>query len=132
MSKPERVNVEGLGKLPVFSHASIAGDLIFVSGTLGTKSGSFELVAGGMGPETTQTLENIRSILAGAGASLDDIVKVNVFVTDMNAFPEMNKAYLEFFPEDPPARITVGCAALALDAKIEIDCIAAKPSPARS
>ena len=132
MSKPERINVESLGRLPVFSHASIAGDLIFVSGTLGTKSGSFELVDGGMGPETTQTLENIRAILAGAGASLDDIVKVNVFVTDMSAFPEMNKAYLEFFPGDPPARITVGCAALALNAKIEIDCIAAKPSSARS
>ena len=132
MSKPERINVDGLGKLPAFSHASIAGDLIFVSGTLGTKSGSFELVDGGMGPETTQTLENIRAILAGAGASLDDIVKVNVFVTDMSAFPEMNKAYLEFFPGDPPARITVGCAALALNAKIEIDCIAAKPSSARS
>ena len=132
MGKPERINVESLGRLPAFSHASIAGDLIFVSGTLGTKSGSFELVDGGMGPETTQTLANIRAILAGAGASLDDIVKVNVFVTDMSAFPEMNKAYLEFFPGDPPARITVGCAALALNANIEIDCIAAKPSSARS
>ncbi len=132
MSKPERINVDGLGKLPAFSHASIAGDLIFVSGTLGTRSASFELVEGGMGPETTQTLENIRAILQGAGASLDDIVKMNVFVTDMSAFQEMNKAYLEFFPRDPPARITVGCAALALDAKIEIDCIAVKPNPARS
>ncbi len=132
MSKPERVNVEGLGKLPAFSHASIAGDLIFVSGTLGTRTASFELVEGGMGPETTQTLENIRAILKGAGASLDDIVKMNVFVTDMSAFQEMNKAYLEFFPGDPPARITVGCAALALDAKIEIDCIAVRPNPAGS
>ncbi len=132
MSKPERVNVDGLGRLPAFSHASIAGDLIFVSGTLGTKSASFELVEGGMGPETAQTLKNIRVILEGAGASLEDIVKMNVFVTDMSAFPDMNKAYLEFFPGDPPARITVGCAALALDAQVEIDCIAVKPNAARS
>ncbi len=130
MSKPERINVDGLGKLPAFSHASVAGDLIFVSGTLGTKAGSFELVEGGMGPETTRTLENIRTILEGAGASLDDVVKVNVFVTDMSGFAEMNRAYLEFFPDDPPARITVGCAALALDAKVEIDCIARRPGSA--
>lgn len=128
MSKPQRINVEGLGKLPAFSHATIAGDLIFVSGTLGTKPGVFELVEGGMGPETTQTLENIRTILRGAGASLDDVVKVNVYVTDMGAYQEMNRAYLEFFPEDPPARITVGCSALALGAQIEIDCIAVRPS----
>jgi 2-iminobutanoate/2-iminopropanoate deaminase len=128
MSRPERVNVGGVGQLPAFSHAAISGDLIFVSGTLGTKSGTFELVEGGMGPETTQTLENIKTILEGAGASPDDIVKVNVFVTDMSAFPEMNKAYLEFFGDDPPARITVGCAGLALGAKIEIDCIAQRPS----
>ncbi len=128
MSKAERINVDGVGRLPAFSHATIAGDLIFVSGTLGTKFGTFELVKGGMGPETTQTLENIKTILEGAGASPDDIVKVNVFVTEMSAFPEMNKAYLEFFGDDPPARITVGCAGLALGAKIEIDCIARRPS----
>ncbi|MEE9280711.1 MAG: RidA family protein [Myxococcota bacterium] len=130
MSKPERINVDGLGKLPAFSHASVAGELIFVSGTLGTQAGSFELVEGGMGPETTRTLENIRTILEGAGASLADVVKVNVFVTDMSAFAEMNRAYLEFFPSAPPARITVGCAALALDAKVEIDCIARRPGAA--
>ena len=128
MGRPERVNVEGVGQLPAFSHASISGDLIFVSGTLGTRSGTFELVEGGMGPETTQTLENIRTILEGAGASLDDVIKLNVFVTDMSGFLEMNRAYLEFFPTDPPARITVGCSGLALGAKIEIDCIAQKPS----
>lgn len=126
MSKPKRINVDSLGKLPAFSHATVAGDLIFVSGTLGTKPGAFELVDGGMGPETTQTLENIRTILEGAGASLDDVVKVNVFVTDMNAFQDMNRAYMEFFPKDPPARITVGCSALALGAKVEIDCIATR------
>ena len=128
MTRPGRVNVEGVGQLPAFSHACISGDLIFVSGTLGTRPGTFELVEGGMGPETTQTLENIRTILEGAGASLDDVIKLNVFVTDMSGFPEMNRAYLEFFPTDPPARITVGCSGLALGAKIEIDCIAQKPS----
>ena len=58
---------------------------------------------------------------------LEDVVKVNVFITDMARFGEMNEAYLEFFPKEPPARITVGCAALALGAFVEIDCVAYKP-----
>ncbi len=123
----QRINVDGVGRLPAFSHATVVGDLIFVSGTLGTKPGSFDLVEGGMGPQTTQTLENIRSILGGAGATLDDVVKVNVYVTDMSVFSEMNRAYLEIFGDEPPARITVGCSALALGALVEIDCIADRP-----
>ncbi len=123
----QRINVDGVGRLPAFSHATAVGDLIFVSGTLGTKPGSFDLVEGGMGPQTTQTLENIRSILGGAGATLDDVVKVNVYVTDMSVFSEMNRAYLEIFGDEPPARITVGCSALALGALVEIDCIAERP-----
>ena len=126
MADSARINAEGLGRLPAFSHASIAGDHIWVSGTLGTKEGSFELVEGGMAAQTTQTLRNIEIILLAAGAGLRDVVKVNVFVTDMSQFADMNRAYLEFFPEDPPARITVGCEALALGALVEIDCVAFK------
>ena len=124
---PARINVEGVGRLPAFSHATIAGDTIYVSGTLGTKPNSFELAEGGTGPQTVQTLENIKAILAGAGATFDDVVKMNVFLTDMSTFRAMNAAYLVFFPGDPPARITVGCTALALGAAVEIDCIAQNP-----
>lgn len=123
------VNAEGLGRLPAFSHATVAGDFVHVSGTLGTREGSFELVDGGMAAQTSQTLRNIGAILASAGAGFEHVVKMNVFVTDMTQFADMNRAYLEFFPDgDPPARITVGCAALALGALIEIDCVAYKPS----
>jgi len=127
MADIRKLNVPELGKLKAFSHATRAGGFIFVSGTLGTKAGSFELVDGGMKAQTHQTLANISSILRGAGADLADVVKVNVFVTDMAKFGEMNEAYLEFFPGDPPARITVGCSALALGASVEIDCVAYKP-----
>jgi reactive intermediate/imine deaminase len=127
MKSLRKVNVEGLGRLPAFCHAVVAGDLIFVSGTLGTKPGGFELVPGGMGPETRQTLENVRSVLGGVGATFDDVVKMSVFITDMGEFAKMNEAYLEFFGANPPARITVGCSALALGAKVEIDCIARNP-----
>ena len=127
MPRPEVVNVENVGRLPAFSHATVAQGLIFVSGTLGTEPGSFQLVDGGTGPETAQTLRNIARILDGAGASLADVAKVNIFLSDMSTFAEMNAAYLDFFEGDPPARITVGCAGLALDAAVEIDCIAVKP-----
>lgn len=125
------VNAEGLGRLPAFSHATVAGDFVHVSGTLGTREGSFELVEGGMAAQTSQTLRNIGAILASAGAGFEHVVKMNVFVTDMTQFADMNRAYLEFFGEDPPARITVGCAGLALGALVEIDCVAYKPAPSR-
>ena len=82
---------------------------------------------GGTGPQTTQALQNIALILKECGASLDDLVKVNVFLSDMQAFSEMNQAYLEVMGSDPPARITVGRAELALGAAVEIDAIAYQP-----
>ncbi|MGD9099306.1 MAG: RidA family protein [Anaerolineae bacterium] len=123
----QKVIVEGLARLPAFCHAVIAGDSIYVSGTIGVKPDSMELVAGGTGPETTQTLRNIEVILKACGASLDDVVKASVFLADMDTFAEMNRAYLEVVGDDPPARITVGRAELALGAAVEIDCIAYKP-----
>ncbi len=119
-----KVTVDGLGKLPAFCHASVAGDFIYVSGTLGTKDGSFELVDGGTGPETLQTLRNIEMVLKGCDAGLKHLIKVNVFLTDMTTFREMNESYLEVIGSDPPARITVGCSALALGAAVEIDAVA--------
>jgi 2-iminobutanoate/2-iminopropanoate deaminase len=127
MMKAEKVNVSGLARLPAFCHAVVAGDLVFVSGTLGTKPDSMELVEGGTGPETTQALQNIERILEECGASLADLVKVNVFLADIQKFSEMNEAYLDVMGSDPPARITVGRAELALGAAVEIDAVAYKP-----
>lgn len=86
-----------------------------------------ELVAGGTGAETTQALHNIDLILKECGASLADLVKVDVFLADIQTFSEMNEAYLAVMGSDPPARITVGRAELALGAAVEIDAIAYKP-----
>lgn len=89
---------------------------------------TLELVDGGTGPQTEQTLRNIEQILLECGASLKDVVKMNVFLTDMSSFAEMNQAYMEVLGSDPPARITVGCFELALGAAVEIDCVATKPA----
>lgn len=123
----QKITVDGLAKLPAFCHAVIAGDFIYVSGTLGALPNSMTLIEGGTGPETTQTMRNIETILHACGATLTDVVKVNVFLADMRTFGEMNKAYLEVMGDDPPARITVGRAELALGAAVEIDCVAYKP-----
>lgn len=124
----ERIVVDGLARLPSFSHAVVAGDTIYVSGVLGTLPDSMDLAPGGTGPQTTQTLLNIETILNECGASLDDVAKVNVFLSDIDTFSEMNEAYLEVFADAPPARITVGGVDLALGGAVEIDCIAIRPA----
>lgn len=124
----QRVTVPGLARLPAFCHAVVAGDFIYVSGTLGTQPNSMDLVAGGAGPETAQALRNIEIILAACGAGLADLVKVNVFLADMVSYAAMNQAYLAVIGADPPARITVGRADLALGAAVEIDAVAFRPA----
>src|SRR5690606_31743207 len=123
----KRINAEGLARLPAFCHATVAGDFIYVSGTLGTRPNELKLVEGGTGPETAQALRNIEAILKARGATLADLVKVNVFLADMSQFQVMNEAYLGAMGRDVPARITVGRAALALGAAVEIDAVAYKP-----
>ncbi|HEX3907794.1 MAG TPA: RidA family protein [Mycobacteriales bacterium] len=123
-----KVNVPGLERLPAFSHATVVGDQVFVSGTLGFPPGSDHLIDGGTAAETTQTLRNIETVLASCGCSLADVAKVNVYLTDMSTFPAMNEAYIAAFGDDPPARITIGCNGLALGAAVEIDCIAFVPA----
>ena len=130
MSRTDRIVVDGLGRLPQFSHAGLTDDLIFVSGTLGSGEG-LVLVDGGVGPETTQTLHNIERILGAAGAAWDDVVKVSVFLADMSEFGAMNAAYSAFFEGDPPARITVGDVGLALGARVEIECVSRRRPASR-
>lgn len=120
----ERINVDGMARLPAFSHAVVAGSTVYASGTLGTRGNGTELVGGGTGPQTTQALRNLEKVLDAAGTRLAQVVKVNVYLSDIDTFTDMNQAYLEVFGDSPPARITVGGAQLALGAAVEIDCIA--------
>jgi len=128
MGAATKVIVPGIARLPAFCHAVIAGDFIYVSGMLGAKRDSMELVEGGTGPQTTQTLANIEAILAACDASLGDLVKASVYLADMSTFADMNEAWMAAVGDDPPARITVGRADLALGAAVEIDSIAYKPA----
>jgi 2-iminobutanoate/2-iminopropanoate deaminase len=112
----------------VLSPAVRVGDLLFLSGVMGTKPGGGGLAEGGIEGQTRQALENVKSALALAGAKLEDVAKCTVFLTDAANFAAMNQVYREFFPTDPPARSTVAVAALVVpNALIEIECTAAAP-----
>ncbi len=119
LSSPEYREME----LP-FSEAVRVGNLLFLSGQLGIVPGTGKLAPGGIAPETSQTLENIRMTLEKFGSSMDRVVKCTVFLADMDEWGEMNAVYREFF-ENPPARSALGASGLALDARVEIECIAA-------
>src|SRR5271157_1228285 len=88
------------------------GDLLFVSGTIGRDPETHEIALNDVAAQTTQALRNIEALLIRAGSSLDRVLKVTVFMTDMGRFQEMNRAYRELFRNAPPARSTVGVASL--------------------
>ena len=116
---PERAS---LG-LP-YSDAVRAGDLLFLSGTVGQAPGTRQVVAGGTAAETRQALENIKKNLEAHGSSLDRVVKCTVMLADIGDFETMNQVYREYFPTNKPVRTTFAVAALPLGARVEIECIA--------
>lgn len=118
------ISVPSLPDSLPFCSAVQVGELIFLSGNLGNKPGKLELVEGGVAAETRQTFENIKEVLEAAGSSLDRVVKVTVFIADMADYAAMNKVYAEVFAGHRPARSTVAVKGLALDAHLEIECIA--------
>ena len=110
-----------------FSEAVRVGRTLYLSGQIGTVAGKVELAPGGIGPETRQTLDNIEAVLARAGAGLSDVVKCTVFLADIAEWPAMNEVYVQYFESPYPARSAVAGSGLALDARVEIECIAVLP-----
>ena len=110
-----------------YSPGILVGDTLYISGHLGRDPETTELVDGGIQAETRQIMANIQGVLSAAGMTLQDVVTVTAFITDINAFPQFNEVYREFFPEDPPARATVQVAALNVGAEVELQMIAVRP-----
>jgi 2-iminobutanoate/2-iminopropanoate deaminase len=98
---------------------------LFLSGQIGLKPGTGELVQG-LTTQTHQVLQNVKAILESAGHNLSNVVKTTVYLRNMKDFTEFNQIYAEYFKENPPARTTVEVSALPKDALIEIDIIARK------
>jgi reactive intermediate/imine deaminase len=114
------LNDEGLP----FSDAVQVGETVYLSGVLGLGPDG-ELVKGGIGPQMTQTLENLRSTLHRSGSSLAHVAKCTVILADLKDFSAMNEVYRRFFPADRlPARTTFVAKALVLNARVEVECVA--------
>jgi len=122
----QRIDPPGLAPLvPAYSVAVRDGDLVFVSGMTGVVPGSQEIIAGGVAAQTRQTLENIRTALETAGATMADVGECTVFLTNMADYATMNAEYVKFFPTAPPSRATVAVTALPRPAAVvEIKCSA--------
>jgi reactive intermediate/imine deaminase len=100
------------------------GDVIYVSGHIGLDPATGKLVPGDVAAQARQAFDNMAVVLQAAGKSMDSVLKVNVYLADMNDFAAMNAVYAERFTAPYPARTTVGVAALPLGAKVEFEAIA--------
>jgi 2-iminobutanoate/2-iminopropanoate deaminase len=107
-----------------YSHAVVSGGFVFVSGQ-GPVDPETGTMPDAFADQVRQTLRNVQTILEAAGSSLENVVKVNAYVTDLTRFAEFNEVYKEFFRYEPPARTTVATSLLGF--LVEVDCIAALP-----
>jgi 2-iminobutanoate/2-iminopropanoate deaminase len=115
----------GTPTLAAYSPAIRTGNLVFLSGQIGLRPGTTELVSGGIAGETRQTLDNVAAVLAAAGLTREDLVKCTVFLADIGEYAAMNSVYAAFFEGmAAPARSALGVGGLPLGARVEIECIA--------
>ena len=107
-----------------FSSAVRVGDMLYLSGQIGTIPGTRDLAPGGVAEEARQTLENIKAVLEYSGSSMDRVVKCTVFLLDINDYAAVNEVYATYFPNSPPARSALAATGLALGSQVEIECFA--------
>jgi len=108
-----------------YSQAIESGGLIWVSGQIPLDPGTGLLVEGGIEEQTRRALLNLKAVLAAGGSGLDRVLRVTVYLADMDDFAAFNGAYAQFFGTEPPARACVEVSALPRGARVEIDAVAA-------
>lgn len=107
-----------------YSPGTEAGEMIYLSGQTPIDPITGKLVTGSVGEQAVQCFKNLLAVLQEVELTFDDVVKVNVFLTDMNDFAEMNAVYAQHFSKPYPARTTIAVVALPLGADIEIEMVA--------
>ena len=123
----ERIEAQGAPKaVGPYSHAVVAGDLVYCSGQIPLDPATGELVQGDIAAQTGRIIDNIVAVLDASGSALDRVVKTTVFLTDMGDFAAMNQVYAARFGEHRPARSTVAVAGLPKGARVEIECVATR------
>ena len=110
-----------------FSEAVRAGDFLFLAGQVGDDLKTGRVVPGGIAPEARQALQHMKNVLEQNGASLRDVVKCTVFLADISEWSAFNTVYREFFSKPFPARSALAASGLALNARVEVECIAYAP-----
>jgi 2-iminobutanoate/2-iminopropanoate deaminase len=118
------INTGGAAAVGPYSHAVEASGLLYLSGQTPMDSATGKLAPGTIGDQTAQCFKNLFAVLEAAGLTPDDVIKVQVYLTDMDDFQAMNEIYAKQFSKPYPARTTIGCASLPMNAKIEIGMIA--------
>lgn len=108
-----------------YSHAVSAAGLLFCSGQIPLDAETGELVGETPAEQARRCLENLSAVCEAAGATLEHAARMTIYMTDLDAFAEVNEVYATFFANDPPARATVGVAQLPKGAQVEIDAIVA-------
>ena len=108
-----------------YSHAVRAGELLFCSGQIPLDPDSGELVGTSAAEQARRCLENLQAVCEAAGASLQQALRLTVYMTDLGEFAAVNEVYASFFGTEPPARVAVGVVALPKGAQVEIDAIVA-------
>ena len=106
-----------------YSQAVRAGDTVYLSGQIPLVPATMQMVEGDIAAQVRQVFSNLAAVAAAAGGSLNDCVKVHVFLTDLVNFPVVNEVMAEFFTEPYPARAAIGVAALPRGAQVEVDAI---------
>ena len=124
MSKKVIATEKAPGAIGPYSQAMRIGNMIFTSGQIPLNPATGEMVTE-IAAATKQSLENVKDILEVEGATMDNVIKTTVFLSDMNNFVAMNEVYATYFPQNPPARSAVEVARLPKDAVVEIEVIAA-------
>jgi len=107
-----------------YSLAASAGNLLFVSGQIPLNPETGEMVTGNVSDQARRCLQNLKIVLEGSGSSLENVIKVGIFITDMKKFGELNEVYSEFFTENFPARAVVEVAGLPKGVDVEVEAIA--------
>lgn len=109
-----------------YSQAVETDGMVFLSGQIPVNPATGNVVDGGVKEQTAQVFENIKSVLAEAGLTVENIVKTTVFLKDMSLFADMNEVYAGYFDKDFPTRSAVAVKSLPKDVMVEIECIAVK------
>ena len=108
-----------------YSHAVRAGGLLFCSGQIPLDPATGELIAVSVGAQAQRCFDNLAAVCEAAGTSLERALRITIYMVELGAFAEVNDVCAAVFPTDPPARATVGVAALPRGALVEIDAIVA-------